>query len=364
MEDVFWPFRLTSRIAMSNASDSAFLTASSKRDATATTRHPISASVSSSSIATIDSSSMTSTRRPTKLLGATAKSSHRFPLPNLVERGINRADEARRCKGQSDLAGEVMCKTLLDEARSEPTPAWRPDRWPPALGPAKPKPSWITGDQQPVYLYAPRSIRQSAILEGVGGQLVQGHRQRQHAIRPKSDKRSGHPKAGRLYVAGIGRHGVSHNPVQAGSFPCLSREHIMGFGERREPHLEGIARLGQRRGIAQGLHREELHRRQRILDAMVQLVEQQLAMLLLPLALADVAGNLGCADDLPLRIGQGRNGQRDSEQRTVFATPHGFIVVDVLAAANPSKNAGLFIQPVARHEQGNRLANRLLRRVA
>jgi hypothetical protein len=71
----------------------------------------------------------------------------------------------------------------------------------------------------------------------------------------------------------------------------------MRLGQRRQPAEEGVNPLA----LAQGLAGHGLHRRQRVPHPVVQLGHEQPLVLLGPLALGDVAGNLRVAAKLALR---------------------------------------------------------------
>ena len=62
---------------------------------------------------------------------------------------------------------------------------------------------------------------------------------------------------------------------------------------------ESIALL---RVLVQGLGRNGLDGRQRILDAVFHLFHEQLLLLLSPLALGDIPGNFGSADDPAISV--------------------------------------------------------------
>ena len=73
----------------------------------------------------------------------------------------------------------------------------------------------------------------------------------------------------------------------------------MRITQRMKASDEGIALLGV---LVQGLGRNGLDGRQRILDAVFHLFHKQLLLLLSPLALSDIPGNFGSADDPAIGI--------------------------------------------------------------
>ena len=90
--------------------------------------------------------------------------------------------------------------------------------------------------------------------------------------------------------------------------------------ERMQASDEGIALVGV---LVQSLGRNGLYRPQRIFDAMFHLVHKQLLLLLGPLALGDVPGNFGGADDASIGIPEWRYRQRNIDQTFVFAASDG-----------------------------------------
>ena len=76
-------------------------------------------------------------------------------------------------------------------------------------------------------------------------------------------------------------------------------QQIVRITQRMQASDEGIALLGV---LVQSLGRNSLNCRQRIFDAMFHLVHEQLLLLLSALALSDIPGNFGGADNPSIGI--------------------------------------------------------------
>ncbi len=91
---------------------------------------------------------------------------------------------------------------------------------------------------------------------------------------------------------------ISDQLCEIGAGPRGLRQQRMGTGERVQAALEARGELLRRLRSPQGLARDRLHRRERILDPMIELAEQQLLRRLNLLALGDVevhAEHASCA---------------------------------------------------------------------
>src|SRR5262245_7371657 len=82
------------------------------------------------------------------------------------------------------------------------------------------------------------------------------------------------------------------------------------------------------------------------------------------LALGDVAGDLGGADDPAGRVPERRHGQRDIEQAAILAHPHRLVGFDALAAPGALENPQLFVVAVRRDDDLNGLADDFTRLIA
>ena len=69
-----------------------------------------------------------------------------------------------------------------------------------------------------------------------------------------------------------------------------------------------------------------------------------------PLALSDIPGDFGSADDPAIGIFEGRYCQRDIDQTSVLAATHGIVIVNALTAAHARDDFWLFINAVCRNQ--------------
>src|SRR3954470_22445852 len=85
--------------------------------------------------------------------------------------------------------------------------------------------------------------------------------------------------------------------LEVGAAPVLMGEDVVRLCQGHQPAAERTLRLRQAGGGAQGLAGDRLDDRQRVLHAVIELVDQQLALLFSALALGDVEADLDRADD-------------------------------------------------------------------
>ena len=78
----------------------------------------------------------------------------------------------------------------------------------------------------------------------------------------------------------------------------------------------------------------------RILDAVFHLFHKQLLLLLSPLALSDIPGNFGSADDPAIGIFERRYRQRDIDQTSVLAATDGIVMINALPRRTRSMISG------------------------
>ena len=109
-----------------------------------------------------------------------------------------------------------------------------------------------------------------------------------HTASPASRKRS---------RAACAVHEATTSSPQIGAAPVLLGQDVVGLGQRHQPAGKRASRLRQAGGAAQGLAGDRLDHGKRVLDAVVELVDQQLALFLAALALGDVEADLHGADD-------------------------------------------------------------------
>ena len=98
---------------------------------------------------------------------------------------------------------------------------------------------------------------------------------------------------------------------------------------------EGVTLLGV---LIEGLGRNGLDRGQGILDAMFHLVHKQLLLLVSVLALSDISGNFGGADDPSISILERRYRQRNIDKTSVLVAAEGIVMINALAPAYAVKN--------------------------
>src|SRR3954453_12352390 len=81
------------------------------------------------------------------------------------------------------------------------------------------------------------------------------------------------------------------------AFPALYCEDVVGARKRGKTGFEEFARVGAALGVSHGLHRERLNRGQRVLDPMVEFVDEQDTLLVGLEPLRDVCVGAEPADD-------------------------------------------------------------------
>ena len=70
------------------------------------------------------------------------------------------------------------------------------------------------------------------------------------------------------------------------------------------------------------------------------------------------------ADNLPARVADRRDGQRNVDAASILVLPDGLEVIDPLAAVNLLEDRGLFVETVGRDDNGDRPADNLFGRKA
>src|SRR5262249_14718298 len=130
-------------------------------------------------------------------------------------------------------------------------------------------------------------------------------------------------------------------------------EPAMGLGESADARIERASRLFGIVSPGKGLMRNRDDRRERILDAMAELGDEQIALFLGPLPIGDVAGNLGGADDSATEVPHRRYGEGDIDQAAILPAADGLVVVDALAAAKAGKNLGLLVLTIPGDDDGD-----------
>jgi hypothetical protein len=116
---------------------------------------------------------------------------------------------------------------------------------------------------------------------------VQDHRQRQgHARRQPHRLADDHEALG----AAVQDLQPGQQVQQVGPFPILAGQQVVSLGQGDDAGRERLLGLGQGSGGVEGLAGDGLDRGQRVLDPVIQLVDQQPQVQLGPLALGDVDG--------------------------------------------------------------------------
>ena len=104
--------------------------------------------------------------------------------------------------------------------------------------------------------------------------------------------------------------------------------------------------------------------REHILRAMVHFPHQHTDLLLLPLAVGDVANDFRRPDYGSRTIADRRNRHGDVDQRSILSTSDGLIVFDPLARRDARENVVLFALPVGGDDAADGLPDHLRGRVA
>ena len=107
---------------------------------------------------------------------------------------------------------------------------------------------------------------------------------------------------------------------QRGPGPGALGEEIVRLRQRKEPRLEGGGEVAEIRCRAQGLGGERLDRRERVLNPMIELVDQELALLLRLLALGDVDQAADHPLEAPVGVALGDGAVPDPDPVTVAMT--------------------------------------------
>jgi hypothetical protein len=116
--------------------------------------------------------------------------------------------------------------------------------------------------------------------------------------------------------------------------------------------------------VPHGLAGYRLDGRQRVLDAVVELLDQQALQLLGLPSFGDVAGHLRRPDHIAEMIAQRRHCQRHIDATAILGYAYGFVVIDALAQRQVRQDASLVLVQLWRNDQRDRPADRLFRLVA
>src|SRR3954454_15482914 len=183
-----------------------------------------------------------------------------------------------------DLAAELERDPPLDEPGAEAAPARRLDRRPALLRPDQVEVELLLPDrmlERPDDRDAAGLVRQRAIFDRVRRKLVEGETERDRGARSEMHVvQPGEADARRLRALRIRLDLDLEQSPQRGAGPSTLGQEVMRPRQREQPLLEGGGEVGEIARRAQGLVGERLDRRERVLDPMIELVDQELALLL------------------------------------------------------------------------------------
>ena len=166
-------------------------------------------------------------------------------------------------------------------------------------------------------------------------------------------------------VLAAGEHHLLANQViDVGILEVRLGQQAVGPGERMHPAGEALDEILRPRRSGKRLGCDRLHHRHGVAHPVIELVDQEPLLDLEPLALGDVARDLGGADDRPELVAQWRHGERDIDHAPVLGHPDGLVMVDHLAPAQPRQDLALLVMQLGRDDAGDRLADHLVRRIA
>src|SRR5690349_11277177 len=187
-----------------------------------------------------------------------------------AERDVELVNEPRGLIFQSNTAMELFGQTG-NELCSETAPRRLPDCRAAFLSPCQLQPLVI---DRRCNLDASRAVGQSAVFGRVGAQLIEGETDRQHSC-PTDLERDILNDETRSILAVEGLDGGANDVDQfSAGLRCLKQQ-IMGSAQRHQPVLDSHAALIQAGCGSQALRRNREDRRERILHAMMQFLQQQ-----------------------------------------------------------------------------------------
>jgi hypothetical protein len=190
---------------------------------------------------------------------------------------------------------------------------------------------------------------------------MQDQRQVHRRLRVEYEQR---PRARDPVVVGSAdEHLLVHQLHHISALHAGPGEERVGLCQRLEAAGEARYKIGRALGANQRLVCDRLHRRERVLDAMRQLVAQDALQFLGPLAVRDVAADLRCADHLSRTVAQGGYGQRYVDAAAILGNAHGLVMLDAFAALQPRQDLLLFAVQFVRDDAQDRLADHLARAV-
>ena len=138
----------------------------------------------------------------------------------------------------------------------------------------------------------------------------------------------------------------------------------MGAGERMDAPAEAGHEIGRAGRTAERLVGDRLDGGERVLDPVVQLLEQEALEGRGLLPLGDVAGDLGRSHHLSRAVVERRDRDREVDPAAVLGDPHRLEMVDPLAAAELREDLVLLGVKLGRDEAQDRRADHLIGPVA
>ena len=206
-------------------------------------------------------------------------------------------------------------------------------------------------------------LLQRSILCGIGGELVQDQTEGQRGAGPQEHLVAADPD-----VAAIARRirlqGLLDQDPQRGHLPVDGRQQAVRRGQRLDAPAEGSGELIQRFGPGQSLVRDRQHRRERVLDPVAELGEQQVLLLLRPASFRNVPRDDRRPNENAISIGQRRDRDGYVEPLSVLGQPNRLKRRDGLAGVQALSGSGELVDAVWRHQHGNIATDRFRRRVA
>ena len=104
----------------------------------------------------------------------------------------------------------------------------------------------------------------------------------------------------------IGTNRGGHDGPQVRAGPMAARQLIVRLAQRQQAPLERLAECLRRSSVARGLRGQRLHRRQRVLHAMIELVHQELLAVLRFLARGNVLDDAHAVEEQARRVAHRR----------------------------------------------------------
>src|SRR6185437_8752720 len=283
------------------------------------------------------------------------------PRSDVSDPDLQLADQAVR--GKVELGRALLAaQGPLDHLRAEALFLRRFDLGTAGLGPAQGELATIAVKQKrPVHPHRAGFGGKRTVFHRIGAELMDNHHEQQSNRWIETHIRPVHRETQTVaLLEWYERSRDNFANIAAG--PVLLRQEVVGVGERVQARRKRRALfLGCR---AEGLSRDRLHGAKRVLDPVLDFIEQQFSRRLGLLALGNVAGDFRGADDAPFRFPDRRQGQRDVYLRAVLALANGLIVLNAVASPNALENAGFLVLPLGGDQDQHGLADDFLGSIA